>query len=67
MSTTNNNTALAEREPFLLPDMPADGEFSQEELNEDMEGLQLSFQRVKIPGGGQLQFELPSDNPDDPD
>lgn len=67
MSTTNNNTALAERETFLLPDMPADGEFSQEELNEDMEGLQLSFQRVKIPGGGSLQFELPSDNPDDPD
>lgn len=67
MSTTTTNTAIAEREPFLLPDMQVDGEFSQEELNEDMEGLQLSFQRVKIPSGGQLQFELPSDNPDDPD
>ena len=64
---TAKNTALAEHEPFLLPDTAADGEFSREELAEDMGGLQLSFQRVKIPSGGSTQFELPSENPDDPD
>lgn len=61
-------TTLMERTPFLLPDMVAnDNGFSQEELAEDMDGLQLGFQRVKIPSGGQLQFEIPSDNPDNPD
>lgn len=60
--------ALMERTPFLLPDMTsADTGFTQEELAEDMEGLQIGFQRVKIPSGGQLQFELPGDDPDNPD
>ncbi len=63
------NTALMERTPFLLPDMAADGGagFTKEELAEDIDGLQLGFQRVKIPSGGQVQFELPSDDPDNPD
>ena len=32
-----------------------------------MEGLQLTMQRVKIPGGGNLQFEIRGDDPDNPD
>lgn len=59
-----------DRKPFLLPDMAdscADSGFSKEELEKDVEGLQLGFQRVKIPSGGQVQFELPSDDPDNPD
>ena len=40
---------------------------AKEELAEDIEGLQLGFQRVKIPSGGQLQFELPGEDPDNPD
>ena len=59
-----------ERKPFLLPDMAescTDSGFSKEELEKDVEGLQLGFQRVKIPSGGQVQFELPSDDPDNPD
>lgn len=63
-------TALMNRKPFLLPDMAdscGDSGFSKEELERDMEGLQLGFQRVKIPSGGQIQFELPSDDPDNPD
>lgn len=32
-----------------------------------MDGLQLTMQRVKIPGGGNLQFELRGDDPDNPD
>lgn len=63
------NTTLMERTPFQLPDVAADSSagFSKEELAEDIEGLQLGFQRVKIPSGGQVQFELPSDDPDNPD
>lgn len=52
---------------FVLPDMVDSAEFSNDELAEDMNGLQMTFQRVKIPSGGALQFELPSDDPEDPD
>ncbi|MCD7964325.1 MAG: hypothetical protein LUG90_00910 [Clostridiaceae bacterium] len=62
----NENTALMEQEKFLLPAM-MEGDFSQEELAEDMDGMQMSFQRVKIPAGGVLQFEIPSDDPENPD
>lgn len=60
------NTALMEKHAFLLPTM-VESDFSQEELSVDMDGVQMSFQRVKIPGGGALQFEIPSDDPENPD
>lgn len=62
----NQNTTLMNQEKFLLPAM-VEGDFTAEELAEDMDGMQMSFQRVKIPSGGMLQFELPSDDPDNPD
>lgn len=63
----NNTEALAIMENFQLPDTLADAAFSREDLAEDMDGLQMSFQRVKIPSGGALQFELPGDDPENPD
>lgn len=63
---TQENT-LMERTPFQLPDVVSETEFSQDELAEDMDGLQLGFQRVKIPSGGQVQFEIPTEDPDNPD
>ena len=43
-------TAMMERTPFLLPDVAAtDTGFTKEELAGDIDGLQLGFQRVKIP------------------
>lgn len=36
-------------------------------LAEEMDGLSLSFDRIKIPAGGGLAYEVPSDNPDSPD
>lgn len=36
-------------------------------LAEELEGLSLSFDRIKIPAGGGLAYEVPSDNPDSPD
>ena len=68
MYSQNNqtNTAVIECTQFILPtamglDAPSD------DLSEDMEGLRLTFPKVKIPGGGVLQFEMASDNPDRPD
>ena len=61
----NQNTAIMEQEKFLLPAM-VEGDFSAEELAEDMDGMQMSFPRVKIPAGGILQFEIPSDDPESP-
>ena len=66
MNYTQNNVAV-EQTQFMLPAVTADSEFTAEELAEDMEGLQLNFPRVKIPSGGSLQFEIPSDDPENPD
>lgn len=63
----NNTTALVAMQNFQLPDVMADAAFSHEDLAEDMDGLQMSFQRVKIPAGGALQFELPGEDPENPD
>lgn len=61
------NTALMERTPFQLPDVTANNDgFTKEELAQDIEGLQLGFKCVKIPSGGQLQFELSTEDPDNP-
>lgn len=68
MDTTNNNAMMNQEQqypPFILPDMVG-GEFSEDDLAEDMDGLSLSFPRVKIPGGGVPQFEMPGDDPEHP-
>lgn len=57
---------LVETTNFMLP-VTAEGEFSNEDLSEDFEGLQLKFQRAKIPAGGALQFELPGDDLENPE
>ena len=61
-----NNTAVDVYQNFVLP-TALDSDFSSEDLADDMEGLQLTMQRVKIPGGGNLQFEIRGDDPDNPD
>ena len=65
MYTRQNNSLPQEYEPFLLP-APMNDDFAADDLDEDMDGLQTSFPRVKIPGGGVLQFEMPGDDPDRP-
>ena len=65
MNNTMVNEALAERTAFIIPKV-SDSKFSSAELADDMDGLQLSFQRAKIPGGGVLQFELPGEDPENP-
>lgn len=61
----SNEKALAVIENFGFPvaNTAADG------MDEEMEGLQesIDFDRVKIPSGGSLAFEVPGDDPDNPD
>ena len=66
MNNSMNNESLVERNAFIIPEI-ADSKFSSAELADEMDGLQLSFQRAKIPGGGVLQFEMPGDEPENPD
>lgn len=62
------NNATANANPFELAIAGTiNDDFDMEELSEDSAGLQMNFQRIKIPAGGMLQFELPSDNPERPD
>lgn len=66
MNNSMINDSLVERTPFIIPEL-SDSKFTSAELADDMDGLQLSFQRAKIPGGGVLQFEMPGDDPENPD
>ena len=60
------NDAMMTRNTFILP-AQIEGDFSAEELSEDMDGVTLRFPRAKIPGGGTIQFELTGENPDEPE
>lgn len=55
-----------EPRPFILPEM-IDDSFSSEDIGEDFDGIRLSFRKVKIPSGGMIQFEVPGDDPENPD
>ena len=37
------------------------------DLQEEMAGLNITFDRIKVPSGGGLAFEVPGENPDEPD
>lgn len=65
MSNQQNVTTMAEYKPFNLP-APMDSSFDAADVAEDLEGLELSFPRVKIPGGGVPQFKMPGEDPDHP-
>ena len=62
----NQNTELMTQNDFLLPTM-VQSDFTMDELADDLEGIQMSFPRIKIPAGGTIQFELPTDDPENPD
>lgn len=64
MATKKNETAMAVIENFDLPVLSED---MGQAMAEEMDGLQLSFPRIKIPSGGGLAFEVPGDDPENPD
>lgn len=43
------------------------GQNIKELFGDELEGMDLRFDRIKIPSGGGLVFEMPSDNPENPD
>jgi len=47
--------------------LPALNDDLAEVIAEEMDGLSIEFDRVKIPSGGGLAFEVPGDDPDEPD
>lgn len=67
MSIQNNELmSTVARSKFQLPQI-LETTFTDEELAEDMDGLQMNFQQIKIPAGGSLQFEIPTEDPDNPE
>ena len=61
-----NTESLSGHPRFVIPDY-SDNCFANEDLLDDMDDLQLSFQRVKIPPGGVIQFEVSGDDPENPE
>lgn len=60
------NMMVEDQKRFVLPQMIGmDG--GDDDLADDMEGLQLSFPQIKVPGGGSLVWELPSGDPAEPE
>jgi hypothetical protein len=64
MTKKTEAAALAAIDNFELPAVSGNMGAA---MAEEMEGLQLSFPRVKIPSGGGLAFEIPGDDPENPD
>lgn len=59
-----NEKALAVVEQVNLPALNDD---LAEVIAEEMDGLTIEFDRVRIPSGGGLAFEIPGDDPDNPE
>jgi len=60
--STNNTNALAATGSFALTNFD-----SLREMNDEYAGIQLDFNRVKLPSGGSTTFEIPSDTADAPE
>lgn len=58
------NKALAAVQEF---EFPAVSDRMAEAYAEEMDGIEFSFDRVKIPAGGGLAFEIPGDDPENPE
>ncbi len=63
---TNENTLMA-LNSFMVPTAAGNTMESPIDDFNDFEGIMMTFPRIKIPGGGSTQFEIPSDNPEKPD
>lgn len=61
------NETTMETRIFNMPAMVEGDGFSSDELADEMDGLRLNFPKVKIPSGGMLQFEVPGDDPENPE
>ena len=55
-----SNEIVKKEEQFITPVENLD-------FQEEMQGLNITFDRIKVPSGGGLAFEVPGENPDEPD
>lgn len=62
-----NENTLMTLNNFVIPKATNnDVETKIDDFN-DFEGIMMNFPRIKIPGGGSTQFEIPTANPEKPD
>lgn len=66
MSNENKNEVIVQEPTVNLPALSNPQEVF-EILQENMQGETPEFERVKIPSGGGLAFEVPGDNPEEPE
>lgn len=62
MSTENTAIMAAEGSTYLTEPVNLTDLFSEE-----LDGLRPTFERIKIPAGGALSYEVPGDDPNSPD
>ena len=62
MSKNNEITVTSNAGYLALKDFDLN-----EVMAEEMSGLSASFERIKIPSGGGTVFEIPGDDPDEPE
>lgn len=55
-----SNEIIKKEEQFITPAENID-------FQEEMQGLNITFDRIKVPSGGGLAFEVPGENPVEPD
>ncbi len=60
---SKEETAVAVYVPFNVPALAMD----DPDFMEDLEGVQIRFPKIKIPSGGGVAWEIPSDDPESPD
>lgn len=62
MSTENKELTVVENSGYMTTSINLGDLFSEE-----MDGLTPTFERIKIPAGGGISYEVPSDDPNNPD
>ena len=62
MSNEKNELMTTEASTYLTDPVNLNELFSEE-----LDGLRPSFERIKIPAGGGISYEVPGDDPDSPD
>lgn len=64
MKNTNNQ----EQSPTINSGFLALQNFNMTDaIDEELEGLRLAFDKIKIPAGGSITFEVPGEDPENPD
>lgn len=57
-----SNEIVKQENTFAIAPSDMDDDFAEE-----MQGLNITFERIKAPSGGGLAFEVPGENPDEPE